>query len=461
VRLLAHLAPGEPLGPLAAQTQTSPNGRAPAPRAPNAAPPAPGAAAPRGRALQLWLVAAAVFLVFFQSQAVAPLVPALAADFGSPAQLVGLLVAAYALPYGAVALVWGPLSDRLGRRAVVFLCLGALALGALGAALAPTLGVLMALRVLAGLSAGGVMPVSLAYAADLYAYRERGRAIGVINAGLTGGQALGMSLGPAVEPWLGWRVIFVGLAVAAAVVLALLWLNPPAAPRAAVAGPPAPAPAGERPAGDGGPADPAGAPRPAAPGPAGPRPGPTGYVGILRQARARWVYGLLMVVGLCSAGAMGWFGVYLSERYGLAGVGIGLAYLLYGALGAFSPLTGALADRVGRGALIPSGLALLGAGALVLALQGPLVVALLGVVLLSAGMQLTYPLLAGLASELAPQARGRAMGLNTFSMFMGVGWGSLLVGLVLPFGFGVAYGAVAAVGLLAALAATAGLRGER
>ena len=40
------------------------------------------------------------------------------------------------------------------------------------------------------------------------------------------------------------------------------------------------------------------------------------------------------------------------------------------------------------------------------------------------GLQFTYPLLAGLASEFAPHARGRALGLNTFSMFMGVGSGS-------------------------------------
>jgi predicted MFS family arabinose efflux permease len=429
-------------GMLAARTRTSRNGRNRADDALATGGESARAAPPRGRGLQLGLVAAAVFLVFFQSQAVAPLVPALAADFAAPAHLVGLLVPAYALPYGAVALLYGPLSDRLGRRLVVSLCLGALALGALGTALAPTLAVLMVLRVVGGLSAGGVMPVALAYAADLFAYRERGRAIGVINAGLTVGQALGMSLGPALEPWLGWRVIFAGLGLAAGVVVVLLLLNSPPATAAVPAAVPA-AP--------GGPAPTAG----------GAAQAPIGYLAILRQARAQRVYGLLLAVGVCSSGTMAWFGVYLHERFGLPGLGIGLAYLLYGAVGSLSPLTGALADRVGRGRLIPSGLVLLGLGALLLALQGPLPLALAGVVALGLGMQLTYPLLAGLASELAPGARGRAMGLNTFSMFMGVGWGSLLVGLVLPLGFGVAYGAVAAVATLAAVGALASMRGEK
>src|SRR5919202_803691 len=124
----------------------------------------PAAAQPTsGRALQLGLLATAVFLVFFQSQSVAPLIPVLAAQFEAPASLVGLLVPTYALPYGAMALVSGPLSDRFGRRRVVSLCIGALALGALGTALAPTLAVLLLVRVAAGLSAGGVVLVSLAY----------------------------------------------------------------------------------------------------------------------------------------------------------------------------------------------------------------------------------------------------------------------------------------------------------
>ena len=60
-----------------------------------------------------------------------------------------------------------------------------------------------------------------------------------------------------------------------------------------------------------------------------------------------------------------------------------------------------------------------------------------------------------------PTRRGRALGLNTFSMFMGVGGGSLLVGTLLPLGFGAAYGAAALLAGAAALAAFLALRGER
>ena len=383
-----------------------------------------------GQGLQLALLAMAVFLVFFQSQTVAPLIPVLAAEFAVPATVAGLLVPAYAYPYGVMALVYGPLSDRLGRRRVVAICLGAVALGAVGAALAPTLGLLLALRVAAGLSAGGVMPVSLAYVADVYPYRQRGRAIGTVFAGLALGQALGFSLGPVLEPWVGWRAIFGALAAVAGVVLALFLRSPvpPAPSRPTTAGPPA---------------------------------ARGGYWAVLAQPRASRVYAFSLLGSLCSTGSSAWFGVYVHERYGLDTLAIGLAYLGYGVAGAISPFTGMLADRVGRALLIPGGLATLALGALLLALQGPLPLALVGIASVALGLQLVYPLLAGLASELAPHARGLALGLNTFATFMGVGSGALLVGLLVPFGFGVAFGMVALVGALAALAALALLRGER
>jgi predicted MFS family arabinose efflux permease len=381
---------------------------------------------PPARGLQLGLAATAVFLVFFQTHMIAPLVPALAGALDTPARLVGLLIPAYSLPYGVMALVYGPLSDRLGRRPVMTLCVAGLVLGALGAALAPVFGWLLALRIVAGVSAGGIMPVALAYAADLYRYRERGRAIGVIFAALALGQGVGMSLAPMVESWLGWRAVFAGVALAAGVVLTAFV----SARRLLV----------EAPTGTGTAA---------------------GYRTVLRAPRAVQIYSLLVLTGLCSSGASAWYGVYLNEQYGLVGLGIGLAYLVYAGIGSLSPLTGSLADHVGRGRLIPTGFAALAVGALLLAAHGPLPLALVGMGTMAVGLQLTYPLLAGLASELAPAARGRALGLNTFAMFMGVGWGSLAVGALLPLGYPVAFGTVAATAALGTLWAISVGHGQR
>jgi predicted MFS family arabinose efflux permease len=382
-----------------------------------------------GRAFRLWLLAATVFLVFFQSQAIAPLVPALAADFGAPVNLVGFLVPLYAFPYGLVALIYGPLSDRFGRQRTVALCMGALACSTLGTALAPSLAVLTPFRLIAGLSAGGVMPVALAYTADLYAYRERGRAIGVVFGGLTMGQATGYSLGPILEAWIGWRALYGALGLAVGLILLLLLLSAPKP-----ASPPAP---------------PATTPPPA-----------RGFRYVLALPRAWRIYTFLILCGMTGSGVTAWFGVYVYEVYSLQSLAIGLAYLAHGAVGLLSPAAGALADRLGRGRLIPTGQALIALGALLLALQGPFGLALVAIAVVAVGLQLTYPLLAGLASELAPEARGYALGLNTFSMYMGISSGSALVGALLPLGTAVAFGTAAAIAAVGALAALPLLRRE-
>jgi hypothetical protein len=67
----------------------------------------------------LRILSAATFLIFFQAYMIAPLLPALALEFGVSAQAVGMAVPAYLIPYGASTLAYGLLSDRLGRRRLV------------------------------------------------------------------------------------------------------------------------------------------------------------------------------------------------------------------------------------------------------------------------------------------------------------------------------------------------------
>jgi MFS family permease len=50
---------------------------------------------------------------------IAPLIPALSRIFSMKPTTVGIAVPAYLIPYGVMTLVWGPLSDRLGRRVII------------------------------------------------------------------------------------------------------------------------------------------------------------------------------------------------------------------------------------------------------------------------------------------------------------------------------------------------------
>lgn len=73
----------------------------------------------------LRVLALATFLIFFQAYMVAPLIPRLAHEFGSSEQFIGLMVPAYMIPYGLSTLFFGLLSDRLGRRRIMYLSLTA------------------------------------------------------------------------------------------------------------------------------------------------------------------------------------------------------------------------------------------------------------------------------------------------------------------------------------------------
>ncbi|MDQ3044772.1 MAG: MFS transporter [Chloroflexota bacterium] len=78
------------------------------------------------REMLLRLLAVATFLIFFQAFMVAPLLPRLADLFDVSVQKIRLIVPAYLIPCGAATLIYGPLSDRLGRVRVILASLLAL-----------------------------------------------------------------------------------------------------------------------------------------------------------------------------------------------------------------------------------------------------------------------------------------------------------------------------------------------
>ena len=81
---------------------------------------------------------------------------------------------------------------------------------------------MIAWRLLTGLGASGVVPMSLALVGDLYPQNQRGRALGLLFAAMEGGMAFGSTVGAILEPFVGWRMLFIGTAVVTAGVFGLL-----------------------------------------------------------------------------------------------------------------------------------------------------------------------------------------------------------------------------------------------
>ncbi len=376
-----------------------------------------------GRERLLWLLSGATFLIFFQAFMVAPLLPRLAELFDVSVEAIGLIVPAYLLPYGAATLVYGPLSDRFGRERVILASLLAFVVLTALTAMAWSPSSLLVVRLLTGLGASGVVPIALALLGDLFPFHERGRPLGWLFGAMAGGMAFGSTAGVMLEPVVGWRGLFLGVALLALIVLALL-----APHRALLRG----APASTR------------VPIRAVLG---------GYLRLVRSPRGQRTYGYVLLNAVVHSGVFTWLGLYFDRRYGLGEIAIGLALLGYGVPGfLFGPLIGRLVDRWGRSRLLPLGLAITGVSAVGLALDLPVLTAAGLVTLLSLGYDLTQPLLAGIVTDLGPN-RGQAMGLNVFTLFTGFGLGSLIFGSALGLGLGTALTSFGAAALLAALIA--------
>ena len=154
-----------------------------------------------------------------------PALPALAEDFGAALPQAQLTLSALLLAFGCSQLVWGPLSDRFGRRPVLLWGLASYTLAAVGSTLAPSLAWLITWRVVQGAAMGAVVMCARAIVRDLYAPLEAARVMSRGLSGLGVLACLSAPLGGLLSQWLGWRAALLALALFGAGALALMALR--------------------------------------------------------------------------------------------------------------------------------------------------------------------------------------------------------------------------------------------
>ena len=113
----------------------------------------------------IWILAASAFASTFSGRAVEPMVGVIARDLAAPVETIAL-AAAFTLPYAFIQPILGPVGDAMGKERIMKICLIVLL-----AALALLdrrhgRGHAFVLRVVAGIAAGGVIPLALALLGD-------------------------------------------------------------------------------------------------------------------------------------------------------------------------------------------------------------------------------------------------------------------------------------------------------
>jgi MFS transporter, YNFM family, putative membrane transport protein len=148
------------------------------------------------------LGAAGMFAVTYSTQAI---LPQLGRTFHvSPAEA-GLTISVVVLALAAGAWVWGPFSDRYGRKRSIVLASALLVAPTIGAALAPTFAVLLVCRALQGLCMPGLLTAGVPYITEVFAPRIGGRAMGYYVAALVAGGLVGRVGVALLAAAFGWR----------------------------------------------------------------------------------------------------------------------------------------------------------------------------------------------------------------------------------------------------------------
>jgi predicted MFS family arabinose efflux permease len=370
------------------------------------------------------LLSLAAFASAASLRATDPLLPLIGAEYGVTTGAASAAVTAFALSYGLLQVVCGPLGDRYGRYRTIAAAALVSAFGSAACAVAPSLQALVAARLVSGATIGAFIPLALAWIGDTVAYEKRQPLL----ARFLVGQMAGVAFGTAAAGWLGehfgWRTIFFALAALLLLIAVLLFVEIARNPLAQAGG-----------AGRG-----------------AIRRSIKRMPGLLLHPRVRVLLATGYAEGLFIFGALAFVAVYLQKTYSM---GPGLAGTLVAAYAGGGLLYALLARRAVR-SLGERGLAGLGgialtAGYTMLGLAPSAALATLGIAFVGAGFYMLHTTVQTHVTHVPPEERGSAVALFATFLFLGQASGVWLAAQVVD-AAGMAPVFLAAAGGLALLA---------
>lgn len=179
-----------------------------------------------GKRFLVWLAGLSV-LGFLATDMYLPAFAAIQADLQTPASAVSASLSLFLAGFAAAQLLWGPLSDRYGRKPVLLIGLTIFALGSLGMLWVENAATLLVLRFVQAVGVCAAAVIWQALVTDYYPSQKVNRIFAAIMP-LVG---LSPALAPLLGSWLlvhfSWQAIFATLfAITVVLILPIFWLKP-------------------------------------------------------------------------------------------------------------------------------------------------------------------------------------------------------------------------------------------
>lgn len=344
-----------------------------------------------------------IFVIGADTFIISPLVPTISDNFKVKTSEAGLLVTAYSIGYAIFAFIFGPASDKIGRKTLLLGGLFSFSIFSILCGFSNNFKLLFAFRVLSGIAASASSPQVWASIGDLIPFKKRGRVMGIVSSALAVSQFLVVPIGAFIASFGGWRSSFFSLGIISIIVFILVIKFFPKIESKEI-----------------------------------------NNISIGNQLfrslksillNKPALSGLFVTLFLMfgSFGFYSFLGVWLSDSFNLKVASIGTVIIFVGLGNLIGNLTGGyLADIYGKNKIAITGMIILAIALIVLPYTNhnfDLAIFCIFLWFISAGITLSS--LNSILSELVPSLRGTMMSLNSSFMYIGTTIGVAFNGLIL------------------------------
>ncbi|MEE8381190.1 MAG: MFS transporter [Thermodesulfobacteriota bacterium] len=334
-------------------------------------------------------------LISFNVASIAGVIPAMSRALGVPDFTMGNIIVAYMLPYGVAALLYGPLSRIVDTKKVTLCCLFLFSLSSFVSGIADSFYLLIFSRVVAGIAAAAIIPLSLVLIGRLVPYEKRGKAVGTFFSVNFSSSVTGVFLSGLV----GWKWMFLVPALGGWVVIGLIFFLFPSIEREQ-------------------------------------RGFKADYFSVLFKDKRCALFAYIFLATFIYRGIYSWLGVFFVHKFELSQWWISLSLTGIGLGGVVGELVGgALSDKKGRIGTATCGVFLLSITTLGFVYTSSFLI--LGLLLLLHGLAWTinHSALTTILTDFPSHLRAEAISLNSSLRFVSGGIGTAVSGFWIARGF--------------------------